>query len=95
MYYKRDGSQHWLGPAIVIFQDGKVIFFLHGAALVRVSKNRLIKAGQVIQRDIPVNLYINRIRMFVCLSVGYTLLIQYTCYIWEEAEFIGEGSYKK
>ena len=37
--------------------------------------------------------------MFVCLSVGYTLLIKpnsiHMLYIWEEAEFIGEGSYRK
>ena len=43
-------------------------------------------------------IYINRIRMFVCLSVGYTLLIKpnsiHTLYM-EEAEFIGEVSYQK
>ena len=33
--------------------------------------------------------------MFVCLSVGYTLLIKpNSIHIWEEAEFIGEGSYR-
>ena len=35
--------------------------------------------------------------MFVCLSVGYTLLIKPNSIhvLYMEAEFIGEGSYRK
>ena len=45
VYYKRDGHEKWLGPGKVIFQDGKVVFVRHGAVFVRVSTNRLMKAG--------------------------------------------------
>lgn len=43
VYYKRDGKERWLGPATVVFQDGKVIFVRHGGIFVRVSPNRLSK----------------------------------------------------
>lgn len=45
VYYKRDGIEKWLGPGKVVFQDGKVIFVRHGGVFVRVSPNRLVKAG--------------------------------------------------
>jgi transposase InsO family protein len=45
VFYKREGKERWLGPGKVIFQDGKVIFIRHGGIFVRVSPNRLIKAG--------------------------------------------------
>ena len=45
VYYKREGYEKWLGPAKVVFQDGKVIFVRHGSAVIRVSANRLSKAG--------------------------------------------------
>ena len=45
VYYKREGHEKWLGPAKVVFQDGKVIFVLHGSAVIRGSANRLTKAG--------------------------------------------------
>ena len=43
VYYKRDQSPKWLGPAKVMFQDGKVIFVRHGGIIVRVSPNRIVK----------------------------------------------------
>ena len=43
VYYKKDGSARWLGPARVMFQDGKVIFVRHGSYLMRVTPNRLVK----------------------------------------------------
>lgn len=43
VFYKRDGSNKWLGPGKVIFQDGKVVFVRHGGTYVRVSTNRLVK----------------------------------------------------
>ena len=46
VYYKRDGSERWLGPGKVVFQDGGVIFVRHGGAFVRVSPNRLTKGIQ-------------------------------------------------
>ena len=45
VYYKHDGRDRWLGPGKVVFQDGKVVFVRHGGSFVRVSPNRLIKAG--------------------------------------------------
>ena len=45
VFYKRDGHDRWLGPGKVIFQDGKVVFVRHGGIFVRVSPNRLLKAG--------------------------------------------------
>lgn len=46
VYYKRTKDERWMGPAKVIFQDGKVIFVRHGSTYIRVSANRLVKAGQ-------------------------------------------------
>jgi len=43
VYYKREGKERWLGPAKVVFQDGKVVFLRHGGVFVRVSPNRLAK----------------------------------------------------
>ena len=43
VFYKRDGSQKWLGPGKVLYQDGKVVFVRHAGVYVRVSTNRLIK----------------------------------------------------
>ena len=51
VYYKRAGYDHWLGPAKVIFQDGKVIFIRHGGVFVRVSPNRLLKAGREFAKE--------------------------------------------
>ena len=41
VYYKREGKERWLGPATVVFQDGKVVFVRHGGIFIRVSPNRL------------------------------------------------------
>ena len=46
VYYKRDSCEKWLGPAKVIFQDGKIVFVRHGAFWVKVSLNRLVKSGK-------------------------------------------------
>ena len=46
VYNKRDSQDRWLGPAKVIFQDGKVVFLRHRAAWVKVSPNRLVKSGK-------------------------------------------------
>ena len=43
VYYKREGKERWLGPATVVFQDGKVVFVRHGGIFVRVSPNQLNK----------------------------------------------------
>jgi transposase InsO family protein len=52
VYYKRDNEETWRGPAKVAFQDGKVIFIRHGGYAVRVSANRLVKAGTELERRI-------------------------------------------
>ena len=46
VFYKRDGSEKWLGLAKVMFQDGQIVFLLHGSVVVRVSPNWLVKAHQ-------------------------------------------------
>ena len=38
-----------IGPGKVVFQDGRVVFVRHGGIFVRVSPNRLIKAGDEFQ----------------------------------------------
>jgi len=62
IYYKREAHERWLGPAKVIFQDGKVVFIRHGGTFVRVSPNRMTSAGSVCtlnyQIDEPVRLFI-------------------------------------
>ena len=50
--YKRDNEEEWRGPAKVVFQDGKVIFIRHGGYAVRVSANRLVKAGDELEKRI-------------------------------------------
>lgn len=46
VYYKREDSVKWKGPGVVIGQDGKVILVRHGSTYVRVSANRILKAGE-------------------------------------------------
>jgi transposase InsO family protein/G:T-mismatch repair DNA endonuclease (very short patch repair protein) len=43
VYYKREDSNQWKGPGIVIGQDKQVVFVRHGGYYVRVSTNRLMK----------------------------------------------------
>ena len=43
VYYKRDDSNRWRGPGIVIGQDRQVVFVRHGGVYVRVSTCRLKK----------------------------------------------------
>ena len=52
VYYKRDNEEEWRGPAKVVFQDGKVIFIRHGGYAVRVSANRIVKAGNELEKRI-------------------------------------------
>ena len=33
VFYKREGKERWLGPASVVFQDGKVVFVRQGGIL--------------------------------------------------------------
>lgn len=51
VYYKRDRDDRWLGPAKVVFQDGKLIFVRHGSYFVRVSPSRLQKAGEELAKQ--------------------------------------------
>lgn len=52
VYYKRDSDGRWLGPGKVIFQDGRVIFVRQGSNFVRVSANRIIKAGELLTKQV-------------------------------------------
>jgi hypothetical protein len=45
VFYKREKSEKWIGPAKTIYQDGKVVLVRHGGAFVKVSPTRLRKAG--------------------------------------------------
>ena len=42
VYYKRLKDNTWLGPAKVVFQDGKLIMIRHGSSWCRVHANRII-----------------------------------------------------
>lgn len=50
VYYKRDLNNRWLGPAKVIFQDGKVVFVRHGATFVRVAPNQLTLVNGIVRQ---------------------------------------------
>ena len=52
VYYKRDGDGRWIGPGKVIFQDGRVIFVRQGSQFVRVSANRIVKAGELLSKHV-------------------------------------------
>ena len=43
---KKNRNRKWDGPGRVICQDGKIIFVQNGTQPIRVSINRLLKAGQ-------------------------------------------------
>ena len=43
VFYKKEDSERWFGPATVVCQDGKVIFARHGGSLVRLSPTRVSK----------------------------------------------------
>jgi hypothetical protein len=59
VFYKREGRDQWLGPAKVIFQDGKIVFVRHGGVFVRVSPNRLVKANMQVQVPSVSNAIVN------------------------------------
>ena len=46
VYYKKEGCVEWLGPAKVIFQDGKLVFIRHGSSYIRMSLNRVVLHGE-------------------------------------------------
>lgn len=50
-FYKREVKERGLGPAKVVFQDGKVVFIRYGGLFVRVSLNRLTKTYESQTRD--------------------------------------------
>ena len=52
VYYVREGQTKWNGPAHVMFQDGKIIFLRHGGFVVKVSANRLKKAGDELAKTV-------------------------------------------
>ena len=56
VYYKRNNSNKWKGPGIVIGHDGKIILMRHGS--VRLSSNHIIKAGTEFQSTNSANLKI-------------------------------------
>ena len=41
-----------MGPAKVLCQDGKVIFIRNGANIIRVSVNRIVKAGSELAKKV-------------------------------------------
>lgn len=55
VYYKREDKVKWLGPAKVIFQDGKVVFLRHGGIMVRASPTRVVKCGMEFSQDTTVS----------------------------------------
>ena len=62
VYFKREDSNKWRGPGVVIGQDKQVVFVRHGGYYVRVSTNRLMKVNtaacgsdDVVSTSIPAN----------------------------------------
>ena len=49
IFYKRNYDNRWRGPAKVIGQDGKIVYFKHGDQLVRVSTCKIVKFGEEFQ----------------------------------------------
>ena len=52
VYYKRERDNMWMGPAKVVFQDGKVIMVRHGGYCCRVSANRIHPVHEDLARKI-------------------------------------------
>ena len=50
VYYRREKDNKWLGPAKVIFQDGKVIGVRATTGYIRVSANRIWPAGETLSQ---------------------------------------------
>ena len=50
VYYRREKDDKWLGPAKVIFQDGKVIGVRATTGYIRVSANRIWPAGETLSQ---------------------------------------------
>ena len=50
VYYRREKDDKWLGPAKVIFQDGKVIGVRATTGYIRVSANRIWPAGDTLSQ---------------------------------------------
>ncbi|KAI8519243.1 hypothetical protein Bbelb_025000 [Branchiostoma belcheri] len=61
VYYKRDDSSEWFGPAKVIAQDGKIVFLRHGAYMIRVHINSIVLYGQEYETETRVE-EVNSIR---------------------------------
>ena len=47
VYYRRQQSRNWKGPARVIGKDGKVIFLRHGSAVVRAHETDVLLENSV------------------------------------------------
>ena len=45
----QNGKERWLGPATVVFQEGKVVFVRHGGIFVRVSPNRIERVNEILK----------------------------------------------
>ena len=47
IYYKRDDSSRWRGPASIIGCDRKIIFVRHGGYVVRCHRSRVVKVNDI------------------------------------------------
>ena len=48
MYYKIEGSELWLGPVTIVFQDENVLFVRHGGIFVKVLPNLLSRTHECV-----------------------------------------------
>ena len=57
VYYKREESQRWKGPATVIGVDGKVVFLRHGGFQVKCHISRVVNVNEIYgnqaQKSVP------------------------------------------
>lgn len=51
VFYRKEGLEHWQGPATVIGQDGKVVIIKHASHMLRTSPSRLLKALSYDEKD--------------------------------------------
>ena len=51
VFFKRDDSRRWYGPATVIGQDGKQVMVKNGGQVIRVHKARLNRVGEELLLD--------------------------------------------
>ena len=75
VYYKRDRSDGWEGPARVVYQDNKVILVRHGRFFYKVSANRIQPAHKDLVKEF-------RQQDLIDFDTSIFTLVEYTSFIY-------------